>query len=268
MSNDGVQQGRVVIVTGGASGIGDGIVRRFADEGATCVVVDLPGQVEKYAPDFASDRIVVRSADVSDEEQFGAVIAGIAAEFGRVDVLVNNAGIQGPNGSVTDITVDEWDHAQAVLLRSVFIGTKHAARVMKPARRGVIINTASAAGVVAGIGPHTYSSAKAAVIALTKSTAVELSAFGIRVNAVAPGRVITPLTAERIGGDLATAIALEEQRSAFGRAPVPEDLASVVCFLARDEAWYVNGECITVDGGNAVLHHSARNVFYGADSRD
>lgn len=253
---------RVAVVTGGASGIGRAVVARLAAEGAHVVAVDVNEARAVALRDELGDTVTVRIADVTREDEYGAVITETAKTHGRLDAVINNAGIEGPLGSIADISAQDWALTHDVVLGGVFVGSKFAAKVMKEQRSGVILNVASAAGVAPGLGPHAYTSAKHAVVGLTKSIAVELAPFGIRVNAVAPGRVITPLTAERVGGDLESAIALEESRSPFGRAPLPEDLADVITYLVSDGSWYVNGECITVDGTKGVLQTLGRGVFY------
>lgn len=253
---------KVAVVTGGASGIGEAVVRTLVAEGAHVVVVDVQEDKAQALAAELGESVTVRVADVSREDEYGAVITETAQRHGRLDLVVNNAAIEGPLGSIAEVPADAWDRTMSVVLGSVFVGTKFAAQVMKEQRSGVILNVASAAGVAPGLGPHAYTAAKHGVIGLTKSTAVELSPYGIRVNAVAPGRVITPLTAARVGGDLESAIAIEEERSPFGRAPLPQDLADVITYLLSDSAWYVNGECVTVDGANGVLVTRARGVFY------
>ncbi len=257
-------EGKVAVVTGGASGIGAAVVRSLVADGAHCVVVDMQDAAAAQLAEQLGDSVSVRHADISLEAEYSAVIEETAARFGHLDIVINNAGIEGPTGSITDISVEDWDRAMAVLLRGAFIGSKFAARVMKEQRSGVILNVASAAGVATGLGPHCYTAAKHAVVALTKSLAVELAPHAIRVNAVAPGRVITPLTAGRIAGGVEAAVELEKGRSPFGRAPMPEDLADVICYLVSDGAWYVNGECILADGANGVLQTKARGIYYPA----
>ena len=160
--------------------------------------------------------------------------------------MVNNAGIGGAFGPVTDIAVEDWDDTFAVLMRGVFLGTKHGVRAMKaPGKGGVIVNVASVAGIAGGIAPQAYSAAKAAVINFTRTTALKLAPDGIRVNSVSPGVIDTPLVqtgTSDVNGGMATVLPWLEG----GR---PDDIASVVTFLASDDARFITGENITADGG-------------------
>ena len=184
------------------------------------------------------------------------------ARHGRLDVLVSNAGTPGKSGPIDQLDAAQWDRSFAILLRSVVLGAKHAARVMKPQRSGAIISISSVAGLLAGATPHDYSTAKAAVIHFTKGIALELGEHGIRANAICPGYTRTPALLSGHGGGLQDAEADREKVDrAFGvvhpiaRAATVDDIASMALFLASDEAAFVNGQAIAVDGGMTAGAH-------------
>jgi NAD(P)-dependent dehydrogenase (short-subunit alcohol dehydrogenase family) len=247
----GVLAGRVAVVTGGASGIGKASVRRFLAAGARVVVGDLNAAngetlLAELAGSDEAERTRFVVTDVADEDAMAELLATATAAFGHLDVLFNNAGVGGAFGPITEIDVAAWDRTFAVLTRSVFLGTKHAARVMiEQGTGGSIINTASVAGLIGGGGPQAYSAAKAAVINLTYSTAVELAAHRIRVNAICPGFVVTPLA---VGRDEQRAKAAVSQFQPWPDHGLPEDIAALALFLASDDARFVTGEAIRADG--------------------
>ena len=250
--------GKVAIVTGGASGIGRAAVLRLLDEGASVVAADYNaatgGQLldEVAATCSGADKRVrfVRT-DVAEEADVEAAVRVAVADFGHLDVMINNAGVGGAFGAVTDLTVEDWDWTFGVLVRGVFLGVKHAARVMiDQGTGGSIVNTASVAGLRAGAGPLAYSTAKAGVVNLTRSAALKLAEHRIRVNCVCPGGINTPLlnqrsNAEAVGQVLDTIQPWPEH----GR---PEDIAAAMCFLASDDARFVTGEALVVDGGLTI----------------
>ena len=243
--------GRVVVVTGGASGIGKATVRRFLAEGASVVVGDFnrangeASLAELDGDEAARARFVL--TDVAEEHDVAALIGAAVETFGRLDVLFNNAGVGGAFGPITEIDVDAWDRTFAVLTRSVFLGTKHAARVMiDQGEGGAIVNTASVAGLGGGGGPVAYSAAKSAVVNMTATTAVELARHGIRVNAVCPGLILTPLAVGRNEAQIVNAVAPAQPWPDSGQ---PEDIAGLVAYLASDDARFVTGESIRADGG-------------------
>jgi NAD(P)-dependent dehydrogenase (short-subunit alcohol dehydrogenase family) len=241
----------VALVTGGASGMGRATVGRFLDRGFSVVIADLNEAVAHQAvAEFtergAGDRVRFVRTDVSDEAQFEAAVAHTTEAYGQLNVLVNAAGVGGAFGPLTEIEVDDWDYTFAVLLRSVFLGIKHGARVMKAQGvGGSIVNFGSVGAYAAGVGVQPYSVAKAGVQHLTRIAAVEFAADRIRVNAVAPGIITTPLiglTEKDLEPVLGTVQPLPY-------AGLPDYVAGVVSFLASDDACFITGEVVTVDGG-------------------
>ena len=185
-------EGKVAVITGGASGIGEASVRRFVGEGCKVVIADLQHERgERLAAELGAVAAFVRT-DVTLESDVAAAIALAQSRFGRLDCLFNNAGYAGVNGPIESIPAQGFDDTMAVLLRGVFLGIKHAAPVMKRQGAGSIVSTASVAGLQAGFAGHVYSAAKAAVIHLTRSVAMELGESGVRVNCICPGAIATP----------------------------------------------------------------------------
>lgn len=245
-------QGKVAAITGGASGIGAGTVRRFVDEGAKVLIADLDeAKGTALAAELGTSAAFLRT-DVSKEEDVAAMIAETTDRFGRIDVLFNNAGFGGALGPIESTTVDDYDLTMDVLVKSVFLGMKHVAPVMKAQGGGSIISTASVAGRRAGYAPHLYSMAKAAVIHLTTSVALELGEHNVRVNAICPGFIATPLAAGRPDADESQ---IEQMRAAgaasqvLGRVGEPSDIAGMALFLAGDESQWITGQSFVVDGG-------------------
>ena len=248
MSN-GRFHGRTVIVTGGVSGIGKASVRRFLDEGANVVAGDLNEANGKAMLDaWSADRERLRflTGNVAIEDDVAALVDLAVREFGTLDVMFNNAGIGGAFGPITEVDVDAWDRTFEVLVRGVFLGTKHAARVMIPQGGGAIVNTASVAGLAGGSGHTGYSAAKTAVVSMTRSTAEELAPHRIRVNAVCPGVIFTPLA---VGKDEEALGEVVRTLQPWPDRGMPEDIAAAVAFLASDDARFVVGEALLVDGG-------------------
>jgi xanthoxin dehydrogenase len=249
-------EGKVAIVTGGASGIGEGTVRRFVEEGARCVVADIQDGPGELLAKSLGDTATFVHTDVSAESDVAAVVATAVERFGRLDCMFNNAGILGAVGPIADTDTAAWLRSMDVLLHSVFYGIKHAAKVMIPQGGGTIINTTSTAGLRAGLGPHAYTAAKHGVVGLTQSVAPELGRHGIRVNAIAPGATVSGMTAYVSTGD-ATALDEASKRIArkvpLGRPGFPVDIANAALYLASDESAWTNGAILVVDAGGEVI---------------
>ena len=248
--------GKVALVTGGASGIGESTVRLFVDEGASVAIADIQdARGGRLAAELGTRALYVH-ADVSRERDVRGAIDETVKRFGRLDVLFNNAGYGGVTGSIEEIAVEGFDETLGVLLRGVFLGMKHAAPVMKRQGGGSIISTASVAGLRTGLGPHVYSAAKAAVIHLTRSAAMELGESGVRVNCICPGGIATPIFGKGLGLSPEQADSVVpmlkgvlEHLQPIKRAGAPDDIAQAALFLASDEAGFVNGHALVVDGG-------------------
>jgi NAD(P)-dependent dehydrogenase (short-subunit alcohol dehydrogenase family) len=252
----GKLDGRSAVITGGASGIGAAAARLFVREGCWVLIADIQDDKgQRLAAELGASAAYVH-ADVSEEAAVEAALRAAVAKFGRLDCMFNNAGFGGVAGSIADISLDGYERTMAVLLRGVFLGMKHAAEVMQRQRSGSIINTASVAGLQAGYGPHVYSAAKAAVIQLTRSVAMELAESGVRVNCICPGPVATPIFAGAAGlptgaGDES----IENLRlvltnyQPIRRPGLPEDVAQAALWLASDDSSFVTGQALTVDGG-------------------
>ena len=251
-------EGKVAIVTGGSSGIGAATVASFVAEGARVVVADL----HEPEPDlWPGGRWRFARTDVSREEDVATAVDLAVAELGGLDVLVNNAGILGAVGPIAEQDAGDWRRTLDVLINGAFHGVKHAARVMVAQGSGAIVSIASIAGLQGGIGPHAYTTGKHAVIGLTRSAASELGPHGIRVNAVAPGVMATPLSAFAIAGDCSAMERAEEQiasESLLGTAGTAQDIADAVVYLSGPESRYVTGHCLVVDAGATATTGSAR----------
>ncbi len=241
--------GKVAIVTGGASGIGEGIARLFAAEGARLVIADVQDEAGAALADELGAACFVRT-DVSSEAAVAAAVDHAVAHFGRLDCMINNAGFIGAVGPIAETPYRHWQATMAVLVDGVFFGIKHAARVMKhQGEGGTILTTSSVAGLRGGFGAHAYTTAKHAVIGLTRSAAAELAPQRIRVNAVSPGNVLSALSLSLIGADAETADRMAAEASPLGVALYPREIAPAFAYLASDESMHVTGQVITVDAG-------------------
>lgn len=246
---------KIAVVTGGASGIGEGTVRLFVAEGAKVVIADVQdSRGQKLAEELGPNAAYVHT-DVSQEAEVRASIETALSKWGRLDCMFNNAGFGGVSGPIESTDMEAFDQTMGVLFRGVVLGMKLAAPVMKAQGYGSIISTSSVAGVGIGYGPHVYSAAKAAIIHLTKSVANELGESGVRVNAICPGGIATPifgkgmgLTAEEADGTVEFMKVRLAEGQPIKRAGLPSDIAEAALWLASDASSFVSGHALVVDG--------------------
>jgi NAD(P)-dependent dehydrogenase (short-subunit alcohol dehydrogenase family) len=249
-------EGCRAVITGAASGIGEETARLFVSEGASVVIADLDDDRGKRIADEFGENARFVHTDVTQEHDVDAAIAFAVDTFGGLDCVFNNAGNPGSIGGIEDVDMAMFDRTVAIHLRGVFLGIRAAARVMKPQGHGSIINTSSVAGLAANYAGHDYSACKAAIAHLTRTTANELGEHGVRVNAICPGGIATPIFARAAGLEGEAAQRTVEFMSAaldnmapIRRAGQPIDIAEAALWLASDASSFVNGQAIAVDGG-------------------
>jgi NAD(P)-dependent dehydrogenase (short-subunit alcohol dehydrogenase family) len=252
----GVLDGKAAVVAGGTSGIGARIAELFIEEGAQVAIASPFAEEGEALVAALGARACFIAADVAEEGQVKALVAAAVGRFGRLDCMVNNAGIAGRFSSIASLDMMQYERTLAIVLRGVVLGTKHAAAVMLRQGFGSIVNTGSVAGSRAGYGPYDYCAAKAAVIHFTRCVAMELGEKGVRANSVSPGGIVTGIFAkalnlppeqiEKTMAPLKTALA---RWHPISRAGLPDDIARAVLFLASDAASFVTGHDLVVDGG-------------------
>jgi NAD(P)-dependent dehydrogenase (short-subunit alcohol dehydrogenase family) len=247
--------GQVAIVTGGASGIGEATCRRLVAEGAEVVIGDVNGERAIALAAELGPRAIAHQFDAADVASVESLVSSTVQRFGRLDVLHNNAAISSPevharDRNPIDITFATWDQVMAVNVRGYLAGCKFALPIMISQGTGAIVNTASTGGFAGDITRMAYSVSKAAIIGLTRQIATHYGRQGIRCNAVAPGLVLTPGTR----GAAAQVIEVMQRHLLVPEVGKPEDIAAVVCFLASNEARYINGQIYIADGG--MLAHN------------
>jgi NAD(P)-dependent dehydrogenase (short-subunit alcohol dehydrogenase family) len=241
-------RGQAALVTGAASGMGFATAQAFAESGASVVLADLPGDALHAATEklkAAGYRVIGVPTDVSDEAQVAAMVGRAVAEFGRLDMAYNNAGILGPIGDVTDETAEAFDQVNAVNLRGVWACMKHELLQMRTQGSGAIVNCSSLGGLVGLAGRAAYHGSKHGVIGLTKSAAMDYAPKGIRINAVCPGCIDTPMGAG-IHPDAMKRFLQDQPIGRMGRA---EEVAAAVLWLCSPGASLVLGVALPVDGG-------------------
>jgi NAD(P)-dependent dehydrogenase (short-subunit alcohol dehydrogenase family) len=247
---------KVAVVTGAASGIGRGTALCLAREGAAVLVADLNSQGgEQVIGEIAAagGRAVFQHTEVSSEPDIKALVDRALSEYGRLDIMFNNAGLPGAVGPIEKVSADDWDRTIAVLLRAVFLGIKYAVEPMRQAGGGSIISTSSIASFLPSPYGAAYAAAKGAVISLTRAAALQLGPNRIRVNCICPGAINTPIWGSMPGfSDPAAVAQVLDQVQTIPRVGRPEDIASMVLFLASDESEWVTGQAMIVDGGLTV----------------
>jgi len=237
---------KVVIVTGAGSGIGEGTARRFSEEGAAVVLVgDHRKNVTSVAADLPKERTLVAVADVSKQRDMEELVARTVKAFGGIDVLVNNAGIF-KGSSVTKTKPADWERVMAVNAGGVFYGSRAALPYLIK-RRGCIVNTASVSGLGADWNMSAYNASKGAIVQLTRAMALDYSRQGVRVNSVCPSLTLSEMTKDMVKDKKLVARFME--RMPLGRVAQPADIAAVIAFLASDDARFITGANIPVDGG-------------------
>jgi 3-oxoacyl-[acyl-carrier protein] reductase len=245
-------EGKTALVTGGASGFGAGIVRKFLAEGARVAIADINAAAAQDLAIELGDQAFAVTVDVSSNDSVEAMAKIVLGRFDGLDILVNNAGITHLPAAMEDISEEDFDRVLAVNAKSVFLTARHFVPVMKQKRAGAILNVASTAGVSPRPRLSWYNSSKGWMITATKSMAVELAPSGVRVNAINPVAGETPLLKSFMGEDTPEIRAKFLSTIPLGRFSTPEDMANAACFLCSDEASMITGVAMEVDGGRCI----------------
>lgn len=246
---------KVVLITGAAGGIGLATAKACAQEGARLALVDLSEEaLQKISGQIGSSELLLIPSDVTKEEQVKQYVEQTVEKYGRIDVFINNAGVNGANATIIDQPEDNLRFVMEVNFFGVYYGLKHVLKVMKEQKSGSVINTASNGGWLGAPGMSVYVASKHAVLALTKSAALEMAPYGVRVNAVAPGATNTDMM-RRIEKNAVGADKAAEAKKAFeaavpmGRYATPEEIADLMVFLASDKSAFIDGTMVRIDGG-------------------
>ncbi|XP_076899804.1 secoisolariciresinol dehydrogenase-like [Bidens hawaiensis] len=256
-------EGKVALITGGASGIGECTAKLFAEHGAKVVIADVQDQLgQTICESIGSSNAIYVHCDVTNEDHVKNAVDVAVETYGKLDIMFCNAGIVDPNKQrIIDNEKTDFERVLSVNVTGVFLSMKHAARVMVPARAGSIISTASISSNVAGAASHAYCCAKHAVAGLTKNLAVELGQFGIRVNCLSPYAMVTPLATSFVGLEAeALENAMNHLANLKGVTLRTDDVAKAALFLVSDEAKYISGHNLFIDGGFSIVNPSF-NMF-------
>ncbi|KAA0043844.1 hypothetical protein IC582_009250 [Cucumis melo] len=257
-------EGKVALITGGASGIGECTAKIFVHHGAKVVIADIQDDLGHAlcANVLGSTNSLYVHCDVTDESQVQAAVAAAVETFGKLDVMMNNAGIVDPSKPrIIDNDRSDFDRVLNINVTGVFLGIKHAAQAMIPAKTGSILSTASVASYIGGSASHAYTCSKHAVVGLTKNAAVELGQFGIRVNCLSPYALVTPLATKFVGLNGAEfEEVMGSKANLKGVTLKAEDVANAALFLASDESRYVSGHNLLIDGGFSIVNPNI-NIF-------
>ncbi|XP_023768103.1 secoisolariciresinol dehydrogenase [Lactuca sativa] len=262
-------EGKVALITGAASGVGECTAKLFAEHGAKIVIADIQDQLgQAVCEAIGSSTSIYVHCDVSNEEDVKNAVDIAVATYGKLDIMFNNAATLDPSKDrIIDNEKTEFERVLSVNITGVFLGMKHAARVMVPARSGSIISTGSVASNIGGVASHAYCCAKHAVVGLTKNVAVELGQFGIRVNCVSPYAMATPIATSFVGleGEAFENL-VNSLANLKGVTCVTDDVAKAALFLASDEAKYISGQNLFIDGGFTIVNPSFNMFQYPENS--
>ncbi|XP_076898232.1 short chain aldehyde dehydrogenase 1-like [Bidens hawaiensis] len=254
---------KVAIVTGGASGFGESTVRLFTQHGAKVVIADIQDELGTFVcqdlvSKFGNDCVMYIHCDVSKDSDVKNLVDTTVSKYGKLDIMFNNAGISGDsNGTILNSSVENFKRVLDVNVLGSFLGAKHAARVMIPEKRGVILFTSSVVSVVACGTTHVYTASKYSVVGMMKNLCVELGEYGIRVNCISPYGVATPLLVNALGMEKAVVDECVRASAVLkGVAPTVEDVAMAALYLGSDESKFVSGVNLVVDGGYSIVNQS------------
>ncbi|XP_038903548.1 secoisolariciresinol dehydrogenase-like [Benincasa hispida] len=259
-------EGKVALITGGASGIGECTAKLFVHHGAKVVIADVQDDLGHALCNtiLGPTNSLYVHCDVTDESQVQAAVVAAVKTFGKLDIMMNNAGIADPSKPrIIDNEKHDFDRVLSVNVTGVFLGIKHAAQAMIPAKTGSILSTASVASYVGGSASHAYTCSKHAVVGLTKNAAVELGQFGIRVNCLSPYALVTPLATKftRLEGE-EFEMAMNSMANLKGVTLKAQDVANAALFLASDESRYVSGHNLLIDGGFGIVNPNIKIFQY------
>lgn len=258
--------GKVALVTGGATGIGESIARLFSKHGAKVCIADVQDELGQHVCESLGGAGCFSHCDVTIEDDVCRAVDFTVNKFGTLDIMVNNAGISGaPCPDIRNVDLEGFEKVFDINVKGAFLGMKHAARIMIPLKKGSIISLCSVASTMGGLGPHAYTGSKHALLGLTKNVAAELGQHGIRVNCVSPYAVPTNLALAHLPEEEKTEEAfigfrafVSQNANLKGVELTADDVANSVLFLASDEARYISGENLMVDGGFSTANHSLR----------